>query len=368
MQEGPGPPDCIMAQEDMDSVKEAQIQPEEELEEINLGAGLRSQRPTFISSQLAAQEKEQLVALLEKYVDVFTWTYDEMLGLDLGLVVHSLNVDPGVKLVIQLAKLFHTDIEAQITQEVKKLLAAGFIKPIQHPKWLSNIVPMKKKNGQIRYCVDFRNLNKACLKDEFPLPNIDLLVDSAVGNSMFSFMDGYSGYNQICMAAKDAEKTAFRKPIGNFYYTVKPFGLKNVGAIFQRTMITIFHDMMHREMEDYADDIMVKSKTRAGHFQILEQVFERCRKYKLRINPMKCAFEVSAGKFLGFLVHHRGISVDPAKATAITTMKRPITVKELKSFLERVFYIRRFVLGLASVTSGLSKLLKKGAKFTWGIE
>ena len=104
--------------------------------------------------------------------------------------------------------------------------------PIKHPKWLSNVVPVKKKNGQIRCYVDFRNLNKACPKDEFLLPNIDLLVDSAVGSSMFSFMDGYSGYNQIRMAAKDEEKTTFRTPIGNFYYTVMPFGLKNARATY----------------------------------------------------------------------------------------------------------------------------------------
>ena len=175
---------------------------------------------------------------------------------------------------------------------------------------------MKKKNGQIRYCVDFRNLNKACPKDEFPLPNIDLLVDSAAG------------------------------------------------AMYQRTMTAIFHHMMHEEMKDYVDDIVVKSKTRTGHLRVLEQVFERCRKYKLCMNPMKCAFKVSAGKFLGFLVHHKGISVDPAKATAIATMKRSTTVRELKSFLGRVFYIRRFVPRLASVRTSLSKLLKKETEFT----
>ena len=100
------------------------------MEEVNLGAGLGSPKPIFISSQLTTKEKEQLVALLRRYVDVFAWTYDEMPGLDLGLVVHSLNVDPGVKLVVQPTRVFHTNIEAQITQEVKKLMAAGFIKPI----------------------------------------------------------------------------------------------------------------------------------------------------------------------------------------------------------------------------------------------
>ena len=112
-----------------DPVKEAQIQPEEELREINLGVELGSQKPVFINSQLIAQENEQLVALLKKYVDVFAWTYDKMLGLDPRLVVHSFNIDPGVKLV-QPARVFHTNVEAQITQEVKKLLATAFIKPI----------------------------------------------------------------------------------------------------------------------------------------------------------------------------------------------------------------------------------------------
>ena len=197
MQEGLGPPECMVAQEEVpeELAKDTQIQLEEELKEINLGAELGSQKPIFISSQLTIQENEQLVTLLKEYIEVFAWTYDEMPGLDPGLVVHALNVDLRVKPVIQPARIFHTDVETQITQEVKKLLAAGFIKPIQHPKWLSNVVPVKKKNGQIRCCVDFRNLNKACPKNEFPLPNIDLLEDSTAGSSMFSFMDGYNGYN-----------------------------------------------------------------------------------------------------------------------------------------------------------------------------
>ena len=121
-----------MAQEEIlkDLDKEAQIQPKEELEEVNLGASLGSPKPVFISSQLTTQEKEQLVALLKRYVNVFAWTYDKMLGLNPGMVVHSLNVDSGVKLVVQPARVFHTEVVAQITWEVKKLLAVGFIKPI----------------------------------------------------------------------------------------------------------------------------------------------------------------------------------------------------------------------------------------------
>ena len=251
---------------------------------------------------------------------------------------------------------------------MKKLLSAGFINPIQHLWWLSNIVPVKKKNGQIRCCVDFCNLNKACPKDEFLLPNMDLLIDSAAGHAMFSFMDGFSGYNQIFMSPKDAEKTAFRTPIGNFYYTVMSFGLKNAEVTYQRNMTAMFHDIMHREIEDYVDDIVVKSKTREDHFGILKKVFERCRLYKLKMNPLKCAFEVSTGKFLGFLVHQRGINVDLARASTIATMKSPTTHKELKSFLGKLSYIRRFIPDLVAVISAFVPLLKKGAPFHWFTE
>ena len=118
-----------------------------------------------LASLLSAKERKCLIDLLHEYKDVFAWDYHEMSGIDLGLVAHSLNVDPGTRPVVQPMRTFHMEVKAQITQEVKKLLAAGFIKPIQHPRWLSNIVPVKKKNGQIRCCVDFRNLNKACPKD-----------------------------------------------------------------------------------------------------------------------------------------------------------------------------------------------------------
>ena len=309
-----------------------------------------------------------LVELLKEYQDIFTWQYDEIPGIDLELVAHSLNVELGTKPVVQPMRTFHPEVEAQITQDVKKLLATGFIKPIQHPWWLSNIVPVKKKNGQICCCLDFRNLNKACPKDEFLLPNMDLLIDSAAGHAMFSFMDGFSGYNQIFMSPKDAKKTAFRTPIRNFYYTVMPFGLKNAGATYQRTMTVMFHDMMHREIEDYVDDIVVKSKKREGHFGILKKVFERCRLYKLKMNPLKCAFGVLAGKFLGFLVHQRGIDVDSARASTIATMKPPTIHKELKSFLGKLSYIRRFIPGLATMTSAFAPLLKKGASFHWTTE
>ena len=194
--------------------KEVQVVAKEELKEVGLGFGSQGPKPISISASLTEREKSELILLLKEFKDVFAWDYNEMPRLDLGLVVHTLNVDPEAKPIAQSARIFHTEIKGQIVKEVQKLLAAGFIKPIQHSRWLSNIVLVKKKNGQIRCCVDFRNLNRACPKDEFSLPNMDLLIDSAAGSAIFSFMDGFSGYNQIRMALRDAEKTGFRTPMG----------------------------------------------------------------------------------------------------------------------------------------------------------
>ena len=184
--------------------KDAQVVAEEELEEVDLGFGSQEPRPISISASLTEKEKSKLILLLKEFKDVFAWNYSEMPGLDPGLVAHTLNVDLEAKPVAQPGRIFHTEIEGQIVEEVQKLLAARFIKPIQHPHRLSNIIPVKKKNSQIRCCADFRNLNKACPKDEFPLPNMDLLIDSAAGNVMFSFTNSFSRYNQIRMAPKDA--------------------------------------------------------------------------------------------------------------------------------------------------------------------
>ena len=219
--------------EEVVAEKDAHVVVEEELEEVDLGSNSPEPRPISINVSLTEEEKSKLILLLKEFKDVFVWDYNEMLGLDPRLVAHMLNVNLEAKPVAQPAKIFHTEIKGQIVREVQKLLAAGFIKPIQHPLWLSNIVPVKKKNSQIRCCADFRNLNKVCPKDEFPLLNMDLLIDSAVGSAIFSFMDGFSGYNQIRMALKDAEKTTFRTPMGNFYYTVMPFELKNASATYQ---------------------------------------------------------------------------------------------------------------------------------------
>ena len=136
-----------------------------------------------------------------------------------------------------------------------------------------NVVLVPKKDGKVRVCVDFRDLNKVSPKDDFPFPHIDLLVDSTIGHSMLSFMDGFSGYNQIMMALDDMEKTTFITEWGTYCYRVMPFWLKNARATYQRVATTLFHDMMHRDVEVYVDDMIMKSRSRADHLAALERFF-----------------------------------------------------------------------------------------------
>lgn len=176
-------------------------------------------------------------------------------------------------------------------------------------------------------CVDYRDLNRASPKDDFPLPHIDMLVDNTAKFDIFSFMDGFSGYNQIKMAPEDMEKTTFITPWGIFCYQVMPFGLKNAGATYQRAMTTLFHDMMHKEIEVYVDDMIAKSRSEEGHLVDLLKLFQRFRKFRLRLNPNKCTFGVRSGKLLGFIVSQKGIEVDPNKVKAIQEMPAPRTEK-----------------------------------------
>ena len=225
-----------------------------------------------------------------------------------------------------------------------------------------------KKDGRIRICVDYRDLNAASPKDDFPLPHIDVLVDQAAMHAVYSFMDGYSGYNQILMDPEDKSKTAFTTPWGTFCYRVMPFGLKNAGATYQRAMVIIFHDMIHNEVEVYVDDLVVKSKEDEDHINVLRKVFERLKQVNLKLNPSKCVLGVTSGKLLGFIISQRGIEIDPDKIKAIQEMPPPKNQKEVRGFLGRLNYIGRFISQLTSTCEPIFKLLRKGQPCEWNKE
>ena len=161
---------------------------------------------------------------------------------------------------------------------------------------------VKKASGKWRMCVDLTDLNKACPKDSYPLPRVDVLVDSTAKHQLLNFMDAFSGYNQIRMHDDDQDKTSFVTSQDLFYYRVMPFGLKNAGTTYQRLMNKMFAPQIGRNVQVYVDDMLVKSRWEEDHLKDLKETFDTLRSYNMKLNPGKCAFGVMAGKFLGFMV------------------------------------------------------------------
>ncbi|XP_074378676.1 uncharacterized protein LOC141720227 [Apium graveolens] len=250
--------------------------------------------------------------------------------------------------------------------EVDRLLDVGLIRESFYPDWLANPVLVRKPNGKWRTCVDFTNLNKACPKDSFPLPRIDHLVDATTEHALLSFMDAYSRYNQIPMYGPDQEHTSFITDRGLYCYIGMPFGLINVGATYQRLVNKIFKRQIGKMMEVYVDDMLVKSKRAEDHIAYLADIFHILRKFRMKLNPQKCVFHVESGKFLRFMVNHRGIEANPEKIKALLDMKSPTSVKQVQSLTERIAALNRFVSKSSDRCKEFFKAIKRmGKDFVW---
>jgi hypothetical protein len=182
-----------------------------------------------------------------------------MPGIPREVIEHKLGIDPAFKPIKQKERRYTPERRETIRLEVNKLLEAGFIRPVDYPIWLANPVLVEKPDGSWRMCIDYTSLNKACPKDEYPLPRICQIVDSTASCELLSFLDAYSGYHQISLAVDDKEKTAFITPFGIFCYTKMTFGLKNGGATYQKCVHTVLESQIGRNVEAYIDDIVVKS-------------------------------------------------------------------------------------------------------------
>lgn len=179
---------------------------------------------------------------------------------------------------------FAPEITLKIKQEIERLLKSHFFRSTRYVEWLANIVPVIKKNGTLRICIDFTDLNNVTPKDEYSMPVVEMLVDSAVGFEYLSMLDGYSGYNQILIDEDDVPKTTFRCPraLGTYEWVVMPFGLKNAWATYQRAMNAIFHDFIEKFMQVYINDIVIKLSSEGGHLDHLRRLFDRMIKYRLK--------------------------------------------------------------------------------------
>ncbi|XP_075507413.1 uncharacterized protein LOC142544239 [Primulina tabacum] len=230
------------------------------------------------------------------------------------------------------------EMDKVIDEQVKELLKDGHIREIQFPTWLSNVVLVPKSTGKWRMYVDFRDLNKACPKDHYPLPRIDQLVDSTSGFELFSFIDAYQGYNQIPLAKR---------------------------ATYQRLMNKVFEKQLGRNVEVYVDDILGKSKEVADFIIDLEETFATLMHYGIKLNPAKCIFGVKSGKFLGFIVTDRGIEVNQEKVKSVLCMTSPRSVKEVQKLTGRIASLSRFISRSAHKSYPFFQVLRKAQQFGW---
>jgi ribonuclease HI len=355
----------IFDMHDMHKKKKEAIKPGSYIE-IKIGT---EEVPRLIKIGKGTSEKgrKQLISLVNEYRDVFAFTYDEIKAYKDDVFQHTIPLKEDTKPFRQKLRRINPKLAPLIQAELKKMLDAGIIAPTRHSAWCSNLVVVRKKNGGIRLCIDFRNLNLACIKDNYPLPNMETLLQRVTGSKIMSMLDGFSGYNQVLVRKEDQNKTTFTTPWGTFEYLRMPFGLLNAGATFQRAMDFSFHELMGKIIEIYQDDLTVFSKERDDHISHLRQVFERCRKYGISLNPAKSILGVDEGKLLGHIITKDGVKMDPKRVQPIQQVPLPQTKKALQSFLGQINFVRRFIPNLAETLKPIQRLLKKYVKFEWTV-
>jgi hypothetical protein len=280
-----------------------------------------AEQKVLLGSQLFDEQEKTLLRFLFNNKNVFAWSANDLCGVNRDVIEHSLNVDLAMRPRKQKLQKMSDDKAKVARNKVKRLLSAGVIREVTYPEWLANTVMVKKVNGKWKMCIDFIDLNKACPKDEFPLPRIDSLVDAAATSDLMSLLDCYSGYHQIWMKKEDEPKTSFITPSGTCFYLWMSEGLKNAGGSFSRMTAKVLCSQIGRNVLTYVDDIIVKSTKQENHIADLQETFVNFRKAGLKLNPKKCVFGVKKGKFLGCLVSTKGIEASPNKIEAILWME-----------------------------------------------
>jgi hypothetical protein len=200
---------------------------------------------------------------------------------------------------------------------------------VNHPDWLANPILVPKKNNDWMMCVDYTDFNKACKNDPFGLPQTDQVVDSTAGCCLLCFLDCYSGYHHIPLKVEDQIKTSFITLFGAFCYTTMPFRLKSAGATYQRGIQWCLHSQIGRNAEAYVDDVVVKTREKEGLISDLAETFDNLRKFKMKLNPEKCTFNVPSGKLLEYMVSRHDIDPNLEKVSAITKMKPPESLHDV---------------------------------------
>ncbi|NCU37062.1 hypothetical protein EOM75_13760, partial [Candidatus Falkowbacteria bacterium] len=299
--------------------------------------------------------QQVLEAKLQEYADVFQ---EPPAGLppDRG-VGHTIPLVPGATPVYRPLYRLSPKEEAECRRQVTDLLAKGYIEPSSSP-FGASVLFITKKDGSMRLCVDYRAVNKLTVKNRWPVPQVQDLLDKMQGCSVFSSLDLASGYWQIRISPEDVPKTAFVTPMGLYQFRVLPFGLANAPATFSRVMSEIFKPLIGKSVLVYLDDILVMSRSPEEHIKHLDEVLSLLRKHKFYAKRSKCDFNRPELKFLGHIVGREGIKVDEAKVAVVEKWPVPTDVQQLRAFLGLANYFRRFIQGFSSMVAPLTDLTK----------
>ncbi|GJU06327.1 reverse transcriptase domain-containing protein [Tanacetum coccineum] len=311
-----------------------------------------------IGSTLTEEGRKKLCGLLRQNLDIFAWKPADMTGVPRHIAEHRLNVREGCFPVRQKKRGQAPERNKAICEEVEKLVNAGIMKEVHYHSWLSNPVMVKKHDNNWRMCVDFKDLNKACPKDGYPLPEIDWKVESLCGYPFKCFLDAYKGYHQIKMAKEDEEKTAFITSQGIFCYSKMPFGLKNAGITYQRLVDKAFQKKIGWNLEAYVDDLVIKSCTEQEVIRDVEETFRTLRKINMKLNPKKCTFGMKEGVFLGYKVNSNGLMVCPDKVEAVLSLPSPKCLKDVQRLNKKLASLNRFLSKSAERSLPFFKTLK----------
>jgi hypothetical protein len=337
---------------------------DEDIEDCNIGTQ-KDPKIIKLSKTLSPEIKQRYISLMKDFPDVFAWSYEDLKVYDTKVIQHVIPIKDDHKPFKKKLRRINPMLFPLIEKEVRKLFDAKIIVSLRFSKWVANLVPVRKKSGEIRLCVDFQNLNRVSLKDNYPLPKMDYILQKVVGSQKISMLDGFSGYNQIMVHPDDQEKTTFTTPWGTFMYAKMPFGLMNAGETFQRAMDIAFADEKDKFIVIYLDDITVFSDSDDQHLKHLRRVFQKCRKFGISLNPKKSNFGMQEGKLLGHIISKEGINIDPNRVEAILNIGTPRSKKEVQSFLGKVNFLRRFIPNLAEIIKYITNMLRKGNEIKW---
>ena len=252
----------------------------------------------------------------------------------------------------------------ELKARLEDLLSKGFIRPSISP-WGAPVLFVKKKDGSLRLCIDYRQLNRVTIRNQYPLPRIDELFNQLQGSRVYSKIDLRSGYHQLRVQESDVPKTAFRTRYGHYEFLVMPFGLTNAPAAFLDLMNRVFQPYLDRFVIVFIDDILVYSGSSEDHSEHLRIVLQTLRERQLYAKLSKCQFWLDRVAFLGHVISAEGVSVDPQKIEAVVNWKPPKNVSEVRSFLGLAGYYRKFVEGFSKIAAPLTKLTRKDVKYDW---